>query len=123
MRGRQEAIDARGAELIFIGNGSVAAARSFGRLHVPGSAVYTDPSLRSYRALGMRRSLAATVGPASVLAAARSTLRGHVQGATRGDALQQGGLFTVAPGGAILYAERNRSAGDRPDIEAALGAL
>jgi hypothetical protein len=50
-------------------------------------------------------------------------LRGHVQGKLQGDPWQQGGLFAVAPGGEILFEQRNKRAGDRPKVDEALAAI
>ena len=50
MRGRRAEIEAAGARLVFVGNGSVAHARRFREKHVPESEVYTDPELTAYTA-------------------------------------------------------------------------
>ncbi len=123
LRGRLDGIRAAGADLVFIGNGSVKFAARFQERHVPDCPVYTDPALRTYRVLGMKRGIAATLGPSSLLKGIRSALRGHVQTSTQGDAWQQGGLYAVAKGGEIVFEQVNGSAGDRPDIDGALAAL
>jgi hypothetical protein len=123
LRGRLDDIRASGAELVLIGNGSPAHARDFASREATGIRVLADPSLRTYEALGLKRSKAATLDPASVVAGARSTLRGHRQGKLQGDAWQQGGLFVVAPGGEVLFEQRNKSAGERPRLDAALAAI
>ena len=123
MRGRLAEIRAAGADLAFVGNGSVPHARQFQARHVPGCDVYTDPARRTYEALGMRRSVGATLGPASTAAFVRATLRGHRQTSIEGDPWQQGGLVVLAAGGGLLHVQRNRTAGDRPDVDAALAAL
>ena len=112
MRGRRKEILKAGAQLVFVGNGSVAQARHFQERHAPDCEVFTDPSLE-----------ASTLGPGSTMAFVRATARGHRQTAIEGDAWQQGGLVAMAPGGHVLYIERNRSAGARPDLEAALAAF
>ena len=123
MRDRRAEIEAAGADLVFIGNGSIAHARKFREKHVPESDVYTDPGLTTYAALGFRRSVTATLGPSSAVAFARATLRGHRQTSVEGDPWQQGGLIVLAPGGALLHIQRFHDAGGRPDVEAALGVL
>jgi alkyl-hydroperoxide reductase/thiol specific antioxidant family protein len=123
LRGRRAEIEAAGAELVFVGNGSVAHARRFREKHVPESCVYTDPDLTAYTALGFRRSVGATLGPSSAVAFARASLRGHRQTSIEGDAWQQGGLIVMAPGGELLHVQRFRDAGGRPDVQAALAAL
>lgn len=123
MRARLDEIHAAGADLAFIGNGSVAFAKQFGAREVPDCSVYTDPSRTAYRALGLRRSVAGTLGPRSLAAGLRSTLRGHAQTSVQGDAFQLGGLFAVRPGGEIVFAQVDRDAADRPDLDSALRAL
>jgi AhpC/TSA antioxidant enzyme len=123
LRGRLDQIHQAGAELVLIGSGSVAHARHFASREAAGIRVLADPSLRTYEALGLKRSRAATLDPGSVVAGARSTLRGHVQGRLQGDPWQQGGLFAVAPGGEILFEQRNKSAGERPKIDSALATV
>ena len=123
MRGRRDEIEQAGADLVFVGNGSVAHARRFREKHVPESDVYTDPDLTAYTALGFRRSVAATLGPSSAVAFARATLRGHRQTSVEGDAWQQGGLVVMAPGGELLHVQRFHDAGGRADVDAALRAL
>ena len=123
MRGRSDDIRAAGADLVFVGNGAVPFAKNFAETQVPGFSVYTDPSRESYLALGLKRSVLGTLGPRSLLAGLRSTRAGHVQTSVEGDGFQLGGFFAVARGGQIRYAEVYSSAGDRPNVDAALAAL
>jgi hypothetical protein len=123
LRDRLGEIRDAGAELILVGNGSVAFAAHFQRERAPELQVFTDPSLESYRQLGMKRSAAATLGPAALVASARAMAHGHFQTSVEGDPWQQGGLFAIAKGGRVVYSRPNRDAGDRPDIDAALTAL
>ena len=123
MRGRRDEILEAGADLVLVGNGSVAHARRFRERHAPECEVYTDPELKTYTALRLRRSVAATLGPASALGFARATLRGHRQTSVEGDPWQQGGLIVLAPGGELLHVQRFHDAGGRPDVDAALAAL
>jgi len=121
--GRLDEIRSAGAELAFVGNGRPDQAAAFGRREVPGCDVFTDPSLKAYEALGMVRGVLATLGPGSIAAGVGATLRGRRQTRLEGDAWQQGGLLLLAPGGRVLFLQRNRSAGDRPDLDGALAAL
>lgn len=123
LHGRRAEIEAAGAELIFIGNGSPAFAGRFAERQVPGARVLTDPSLAIHRALGLKRGVMATLGPASLVAGVKSTLKGHRQTAIEGDPWQQGGLLVAVPGGELIFEQRNQDAGDRPDLDGALGAL
>jgi len=121
--GRAEEIAAAGADLKFVGNGKPEEAALFQREDAGGYPVFTDPSRRTYNALGMRRSVTATLSPSSAIAAAGATMRGLHQTKTAGDPWQQGGLLVLGPGGRVLYLQQNSSAGDRPDLEAALAAV
>lgn len=123
MAGRKAEIEAAGAGLAFIGNGSPRFAASFQAREVPGCVVLTSPSLDVYRALGFKRGVLATLGPRSILAGAGASLRGRRQTARQGDAWQQGGLAVLMPDGSLPFIQRNDSAGDRPDLEGALRAL
>ena len=120
MRGRLDEIHDAGADLVVVGTGTPAEARHFASHEAAGVRVLIDPSLRTYKALGLKRGVGATLNPRSLIAGARSTLRGHVQGKLQGDAWQQGGLFVVAPGGEVLFSQRNKDAGERPRLDDAL---
>ncbi len=123
MRGSLEEIRAAGAELVFVGTGSPGLARSFQKRFAPDCLVLSDPSRECYAALGLKRSVAATLSPRSAVGAIRSSLRGHLQGPVAGDPWQQGGLFAVLRGGRIAFAQRNRDAADRPQLDEALRSL
>lgn len=120
MRGRLDDIHAAGAELVFVGNGAVPFARNFLQCEVPGSEVYTDPSRESYLALGLRRGLTGVLRPDSLVAGMRARRAGFRQHGVEGDPLQLGGFFAVEKGGRILNAQVFNSAGDRPNVDAAL---
>jgi hypothetical protein len=123
LRGRLAEIRAAGGELVLVGSGSPRQAAGYRRLHAPDCTVLTDPTLEVYRALGLKRGVMATMGPSTWIGAAGSLARGHVQGKVEGDPWQQGGLFVMAPGGRLVFEQRNRDAAMRPDIDAALRAL
>ena len=123
MRARLDDIRAAGADLAFVGSGSPRLAARFQRTHTPGCTVLTDPSLKTYAALGLKRGVTETLGPSTWGAAIRALAGGHLQTAVQGDPWQQGGTFALARGGEVVYAHRNRHAGDRPDVDAALAAL
>jgi hypothetical protein len=123
LAGRLAEIRAAGAELVFVGNGSPDQAARFAAGEVPGCTVLTDPSLAAYRALGMVRGVLPTLGPASIAVGVGAALRGRRQSALQGDPWQQGGLLLLGTGGRVLFVQRNRNAGDRPDLDSALRAL
>jgi hypothetical protein len=123
LRGRLDDIRKAGAELVFVGHGAVRFARHFQEHEVPESEVYTDPSRASYLALGLRRSVRGTIRPSSLLAGWRARRAGFEQHSLEGDPFQLGGFFAVARGGAIRYGRAFSTAGERPDVDAAVRAL
>jgi hypothetical protein len=120
----RKAIERAGAALAFVGNGGRHFARAFAEELGLEAPVYVDTSLRAYQALGMKRGvLTALASPSVVASTARALRGGFRQKGVRGDAWQLGGVFVIAPGGAIRFAYASRAAGDHPPIEAVLEAL
>jgi hypothetical protein len=120
----RDRIEAKGAGLAFVGNGNRHFARAFAEELGIVAPVYVDPSLRAYKAFGLRRGVVAALGSASVVShAARAMRGGFRQRGVQGDAWQLGGVFVVAPGGAVRYAHASTAAGDHPPVEAVLRAL
>ena len=113
-----------GAELIMIGNGTPNFAKAFLEEFSITTPIYVDPSLASYRALGMRRGVAATLFSPKVLVHGFRALRsGFRQGLTRGDHFQLGGVLVVKPDDTILYRYLSETAGDHPPTSDILAAL
>ena len=77
--------------------------------------VFVDPTRESYRAMGLHRGL--RIRGRLLRSAARALLAGHWQGATQGDALQQGGCLVLSAQGRVLYTHRDDTAGDHVEIE------
>ncbi len=123
MRGLLPALEALGARLVLIGNGSVVQAQGFQRRYAEGATVLTDPDRGSYQALGLRRDLGASLNPANLLGGIAAFARGYRQTGVEGDPAQMGGVFVVNPGGEILYGKVFDSAAERPDQAAILAAL
>jgi hypothetical protein len=119
-RGR---IRERGAELVFVGNGSRQQARAFREEFAIAAPLYVDPERRAYAALGMKRGS----GPVAVLAAARNSLRalraGFRQTGVQGDAWQLGGVLVVRRGGVVAYRYLSGAAGDHPPVDEVLAAI
>ena len=114
----------RGAELVFIGNGNRHFAEGFKRDHGIECPLYVDTKRESYRALGMKRGLAATLGsPAAWRNMLRALKGGFRQGPTRGDAWQLGGVLVVEPGGRVAYRHLSNAAGDHPPPAEVMAAL
>jgi hypothetical protein len=117
-------IHERGAELVLIGNGNRHFAKAFADEFGITAPLYVDTRRDSYRALGMRRGLFATLGSLATFGHAKRALAGGFrQGATRGDAWQLGGVLVVAQGGEVLYRHLSRAAGDRTPVHEILAAL
>jgi hypothetical protein len=123
LRGILPAVREAGAELVIVGNGTPEMARAFNEDLGFDSPLYTDPTRRTYELAGFKRGVLATFSPKGVAHAARAWRKGFRQTATRGDALQQGGLLVVERGGRILYAHRDSEAGDLASNEEVLAAL
>lgn len=123
LRDERESFRQRGAEIVVVGNGGVDHARWFrDEEHLP-FPVFTDPSRESYKRAGLKRGLGSAVSPKVFVNAFRAYREGHRQTSTKGDAMQLGGVFVIAPGGRVLYEQRSEVAGEHPPIAELLAAL
>lgn len=123
MGGLDAEVQALGARLVMVGNGSPAHALDFQAtqgLRVP---LYVDPGLRVYQAFDFASGLASTLNLKAVGHALRAWQGGHRQGALQGHPFQQGGLALVLPDGQVPYLHRSAEAGDLPEAQALLAAL
>jgi peroxiredoxin len=116
-----------GIRTVLVGNGSARELAQFvarSALEGAPAVLVADPSLRLYRALGLVRSVWATVGPRALLEVARAMAAGHPLRATEGDLTQQGGVLLVDGAGVVRLFHRSRFVGDDPRpsdlVEAAL---
>ena len=135
-------IHAHGAELVVIGNGSRHFASAFREALKLDSPLYVDTSRASYRALGMRRGIARTLGSwRTWLNLARALLKGARQKRLQmivrwwrqsvpvlipgehGDAWQLGGVLLVLPDGRIAYQYLSAIGGDHPPVYEVMAAL
>jgi hypothetical protein len=119
----RETIRARGAELVFVGNGSRRFARAFKEDYGIAAPLYVDTRREAYRALAMKRGLGAVLGPATWKSGLRALRAGFRQGRIQGDAFQLGGVLVVRPGGRIAYRYLSGSAGDHPPVAEVLAAI
>ena len=83
----------------------------------------TDPSLRTYKAASLKRSIGATFNLGLLSSARRAFSKGFRQKGVQGDAWQQGGVFVLDRGGEVIYSQRSTNAGDHADPDAVLDAL
>lgn len=125
LRREQATIEAMGARLVFVGNGTTDQAREFHDRYAPGNAVFTDPSAYTYRAIGAHSGMATTVG-GILVHGPRAVRQGHIQTSIKGRPFQHGGIVVALPGDVAAYAYVSKVAGDHPpntEILAALAAV
>lgn len=118
MRGKLEKI----ANVAIIGNGTLAHAQDFAKTHGKGLRSLVDTKKQTYRALGFRRGVQYTLGPASLARGMDAMSRGFRQVDTQGDPFQQGGTLVLAAGGRPVLFQRARFAGDHASLEQILAA-
>lgn len=120
MRGAEDRIKAKGAHVVFIGNGAPHMAKAFQEDYAIGTPVYTDPERVVYK-------LAEFAKGGSMWKALKNTPRalaaGFIQGRTQGDTFQLGGVFVIDKAGEVLYRYASEAAGDHPSVDAILAAL
>jgi hypothetical protein len=116
-----------GANLIIVGNGTVAQARDFfSERGLPRDRVFvlTDPERRSYDAAGAERGLRQTFfNSGSRRAYAKARREGHGISGWLGDLTQLGVLLVTRPPAGLSYIYRSRYAGDHPKMSEVLGAV
>lgn len=123
LRRETDVIHARGAGLAIVGNGDRRSAQGFVRSTGLTTPLYVDTSLATYRALGLRRDVGATLNPAALTNAWRALRAGFRQTSVQGDPWQMGGVLVVVPGGRVVYRYLSSAAGDHPPVADVLAAL
>jgi hypothetical protein len=123
IRAVRSEIEARGAEIVFVGNGTPRAAAWFQKKFAADSIVLTDPELVTYKAIGARSGILSTMGPSAWGAGLRAFRSGARQSTTKGHPYQQGGLVVMAPRNRVLYKHVSRAAGDHAPVADVLAAL
>lgn len=112
---------ARGARVVFVGNGSTSQAQRFFQskgLPREGCTVVTDPERESYQAAGFERGLRRTfLNAASPRAYREARGAGHRITGLFGDLTQLGGVVVTRPPARLEYLHRSEFAGDHPDPE------
>jgi hypothetical protein len=116
-------LDEVGVDLVIIGNGTANFIAGFRERSGYEGVIYTDPERAAYKALGLRRGVRSTFSPGAVKNAVKAYRQGFRQIGTQGDALQQGGVFVVAPSGDSLYSYRSQRPGDHPPIDDLVAAV
>jgi hypothetical protein len=108
---------------VIIGNGTPDEAKHFRDTRAVPMPIYVDQRLRAYRAAGLRRGVASTLGLKAILNGLRAGKEGNTQGRTAGDPWQLGGVFVIRPDGETIFEQRSDAAGDHADPAAVLAAL
>jgi hypothetical protein len=121
---RLSELHALGVRTALVGNGPPHFIEGFVERHGLGDKpveVFTDPSLKSFAAAGLRRSVWATSGAQALFNYARGRIRGF-SNTIRGDRYQQGGVLVVDGEGTAAYLHRDRHLGDHPPTVDVVGA-
>ena len=105
-------IEGLGFRLVVVGNGTPDHLRDFERRFPEATAVFTDPSRASYRALELRHGVGSLMSLGMIASGMRAVRAGHTQGATAGDPLQQGGVAVFDSNGTQQFLHRDSTAGD-----------
>lgn len=119
----ESAIRARGVSLYLVGVGAPMFIKAFREDTGVTAPIFADPTLATYRALGLRRGLWTMVSLGFVRNALRAMKAGWRNKFIAGDPQQQGGVLVVRPGGVVAYRQRSATAGDHAPISAILAAL
>lgn len=117
------AIRARGASLYLVGIGSPFIIQAFREDTGVTAPIFADPTLATYRALGMRRGLATMLSWSMIRNALRARRSGYRNVMIAGDTQQHGGVLVVRPGGVVAYRQISRTAGDHAPVDAIIAAI
>ena len=123
MRDRFEEIERRDVHLVVIGNGQPEHAQAFREDERIPFDLWVDPRMRAYRAAGLRRGVAKTLGPRSLGHAVRALRGGHRQKKVQGDPWQLGGTCVITTEGDTVYEQISEEAGDHAPLDEVLRVL
>ena len=125
MCGAAGSFEEAGASLAVIGSGKPWHAQAFiENQKVPETLrLLVDPDLKTFHAAQLHRSVARTFSLLSTAGAIKALTKGHMQGATKGDPFQQGGVVAIATSGQTLFHHVNERAGDHGDLKGVLEAV
>ncbi len=113
-----------GAELFVIGNGTPSFIDGFREMTKYTGAIYTDPSLATFKAAHLKRSVGSTIDPRGFGKALRALASGHRQAIIpQGDQWQQGGVLVVKPSNEIVWHYVSGRAGDNPSVTQIVDAI
>jgi hypothetical protein len=120
---REDDIEARGAQLIAIGNGHAHWARAFIEEEGVDFPVYVDPSRESYDVFGMKRGVFEGMNLRTLGHGRRARRAGFRQTAVRGDPTQNGGVVVFDENGDVVYAHVEAETGDLANLDDVIAAL
>jgi len=112
-----KAFEERNAVMCVIGNGAPLYIKAFREDTGYTGKLFTDPSLKTYEVLNLKRSVGSLFGFKSLKEGIRAAASGYLQTEIQGDALQQGGAVIVGPGDVLHYVYRNSEAGDHAPVQ------
>lgn len=112
MAGYQQQFAAVNAELIVIGNGQPTDLPEFSALTGYSGKLFTDPTLKSYKALGFTRKVSGLFAAGALVGGLKALKDGYRPGTIQGDALQLGGATVVGPDNQLYYYFRGQQAAD-----------
>ena len=102
--------------VLFVFRGTPEDGREFFAHFWPEAKAIADPTGDLFRTFGLfRASWKSLMGPAMLLAAARSWLRGNRNGAPKPDVMREPGLFVIQDE-AVIWEHNFQHIGDNPDF-------
>lgn len=117
---QKKRIEESNIRIIFVGSGSPSAIKSFKEdLKITDALIYTDPSLKTFDACGLKRSLGALLNPKGVKKFMELREQGHKQGSwsfSSGSHTQMGGVIAMKPPGKVVYHFVSNYLGDEDDL-------
>ena len=119
LRPRLEELAALDTGVWLIGNGTPDQLAAFvERQQLAGHAVevLTDPTGAAYRAAGLERSWAGTIGPRALARIVGLAARGFANTGVHGDLAQQGGTLYVTRAGELRFHHRSSRIGDNARV-------
>ena len=119
---KAKAFESKNVELVVIGNGPEEFIGDFRKATRYKGALYTDPSLETYKILGFESGVTSLIGLNPLKAGIRALGTGYLQKGIQGSPLQQGGVLVVGPGDLVHFFYRSRKAGDHPSVAEILQA-
>ena len=104
-------------DLVIIGSGDPVHFTEFREKTGYSGLLFSDPSLKTFLALGFSNGLKGFVSIGSVFKAASALKQGHRQGSIQGSRFQLGGAIVVDTSGTVRYFFSSEKAGDHPTVD------